>query len=233
MYKKLSFITKKVFFVLFIILLFSCSTHKNINYKSDVPENIGINYIYSRNNEVIVLNNEENIIKLHFLDYDAIEKSMERYKNNLLSLLEDNIIKIAKTYLGTPYLWGGTTRKGIDCSAFVQNVYKFNDISLPRTSNTQVNIGESILKEDLRKGDLIFFSKIPGGKITHVGIVENIDEFGEIYFIHSSSSKGVTISSLNLPYWNQRFKTAKRIINDELLSNIANIQSNIGNESLI
>ena len=126
----------------------------------------------------------------------------------------DNILTEAETYLGTPYRYGGTTRNGIDCSAFVLSVFgAAAGLSLPRVAASQSQEGERVEKENLQKGDLIFFSH--GRRISHVGIVESVSEDGEIKFIHAATSKGVMISSLNDSYWGPKFRFAKRVINEE------------------
>ena len=125
----------------------------------------------------------------------------------------DNILTEAATYLGTPYRYGGTTRNGIDCSAFVLSVFgAAAGLTLPRVAASQSQEGEAIDKENLQKGDLIFFSH--GRRISHVGIVESVTEEGEIKFIHAATSKGVMISSLNDSYWGPKFRFAKRVINE-------------------
>lgn len=125
----------------------------------------------------------------------------------------DNILTEAQTYLGTPYRYGGMTRNGIDCSAFVLSVFgAAAGLTLPRVAASQSQEGESIEKENLQKGDLIFFSH--GKRISHVGIVEDVTEEGEVKFIHAATSKGVMISSLNDSYWGPKFRFAKRVINE-------------------
>lgn len=125
----------------------------------------------------------------------------------------DNILAEAQTYIGTPYRYGGMTRKGIDCSAFVLSVFgAAAGLTLPRVAASQSQEGEAIDKENLQKGDLIFFSH--GKRISHVGIVENVTEEGEIMFIHAATSKGVMISSLKDSYWGPKFRFAKRVINE-------------------
>lgn len=134
----------------------------------------------------------------------------------------DNILTEASTYLGTPYRYGGTTRNGIDCSAFVLSVFgAAAGLTLPRVAASQSQEGEAIDKENLQKGDLIFFSH--GRRISHVGIVESVTEEGEIKFIHAATSKGVMISSLNDSYWGPKFRFAKRVINEngESYNNLA------------
>lgn len=134
----------------------------------------------------------------------------------------DNILTEASTYLGTPYRYGGMTRNGIDCSAFVLSVFgAAAGLTLPRVAASQSQEGEAIDKQNLQKGDLIFFSH--GKRISHVGIVENVTEEGEVKFIHAATSKGVMISSLNDSYWGPKFRFAKRIINEngERYNNLA------------
>ena len=123
----------------------------------------------------------------------------------------DNILSEANTYLGTPYRFGGSTRSGIDCSAFVLNVYgETIGIELPRVASEQAELGEKVELPELQKGDLIFFSH--GRRISHVGIVQEVTAEGEIKFIHAATSKGVMISSLNDSYWGSKYRFAKRIL---------------------
>lgn len=154
------------------------------------------------------------------LEKEDLAKSLEtknkeiadnKYKGFINTILEE-----AKTYLGTPYRYGGSTRKGIDCSAFVLSVFgAVAGLKLPRVAASQALEGEKIEKENLKKGDLIFFSK-GKGRISHVGIVYNVDEGGNIQFIHASTSQGVTITTLQeSSYWNPKFRFAKRVIEKE------------------
>ncbi|MFC3160185.1 lipoprotein Spr [Chryseobacterium arachidis] len=134
----------------------------------------------------------------------------------------DNILTEAETYLGTPYRYGGMTRNGIDCSAFVLSVFgAAAGLSLPRVAASQSQEGEKVEKENLQKGDLIFFSH--GRRISHVGIVESVTEEGEVKFIHAATSKGVMVSSLNDSYWGPKYRFGKRVINEngEAYNNLA------------
>lgn len=123
----------------------------------------------------------------------------------------DSILNEASTYLGTPYRYGGSTRSGIDCSAFVLNVFgEAVGLELPRVASEQAELGEGVERQELQKGDLIFFSH--GWGISHVGIVQEVTADGDIMFIHAATSKGVTISSLSDSYWAPKYRFAKRII---------------------
>jgi cell wall-associated NlpC family hydrolase len=109
--------------------------------------------------------------------------------------------------INTPYLWGGTTTNGIDCSAFCQRVLKYAlGIDIPRTSAVQSTVGDEVAREDLQFGDLVFFNT-RGRGVSHVGIY-----LGESVFAHSSSSGGVKTSSLTEDYYNSRYITARRVI---------------------
>ena len=158
----------------------------------------------------------------------AIEKTEEktvsaRKMAKKKSSTIDDILSEANTYIGTPYRFGGMTRSGIDCSAFVLSVYgSVTGINLPRISSAQAQEGERVEREQLEKGDLLFF-QTRGSRISHVGIVQEITPEGESKFIHASTSKGVTISSLNEKYWGLRFRFAKRILTNEKIQEMASL----------
>lgn len=134
----------------------------------------------------------------------------------------DNILSEAESYLGTPYRFGGTSRSGIDCSAFVLSVFgAATGMNLPRVAAQQSQEGDSVEKTELQKGDLVFFSH-RGSRISHVGIVEEVTADGQIKFIHAATSKGVMVSSLDDSYWGPKFRFAKRIISENKLSVLNN-----------
>ncbi|MDQ0193799.1 cell wall-associated NlpC family hydrolase [Paenibacillus wynnii] len=112
--------------------------------------------------------------------------------------------------LGTPYLWGGTTSAGFDCSGFILYVLKKFDVdNLPRTSQSQAKVGTPVAKENLRSGDLVFFNTFGSG-ISHAGIY-----LGDNQFAHSSSSKGVRISKLSETYYKDSYVTARRVVDEK------------------
>lgn len=121
-----------------------------------------------------------------------------------------HLIKEAKKFLGVPYKYGGNSRSGMDCSGLVVNAFQAVGEQMPRISKEQAQKGKEIRLKDVREGDLVFF-KTSGSNINHVGIVEKVRN-GEIFFIHSSTSQGVIISSIEETYWNKRFVKATRVL---------------------
>ncbi|GAB1855425.1 hypothetical protein MHTCC0001_02590 [Flavobacteriaceae bacterium MHTCC 0001] len=123
------------------------------------------------------------------------------------------IVNYSKQFLGTRYKWGGTTRKGMDCSGLVFESFRAHDIYLPRISRDIARKGFKIKLRETLKGDLLFFKtgKSRRNAINHVGLVVEIKN-NAIYFIHSTSSKGVIISSLNEDYWKSAFVEVRRIL---------------------
>lgn len=113
----------------------------------------------------------------------------------------------ARSYLGTPYAWGGMTHQGIDCSALTQNSYgEGARVKIPRVSRDQWKTGRPA--ETLREGDLIFFNTMGAG-VSHVALV--VDPKKKT-FIHASSSKGVTVADLNNKWFGQRYLGARRVL---------------------
>lgn len=110
---------------------------------------------------------------------------------------------------GTPYRYGGTTKQGIDCSAFVQITYKqLFRANLPRSTKEQSRLGKKVAAKQHRAGDLIFFRTDGSSTINHVGIYAENNTF-----IHASTSKGVTRSNLNNDYWRKNYVYSRRLMN--------------------
>lgn len=133
------------------------------------------------------------------------------YHVNDASKESKSILRIAKSFIGTPYKYGGNNASGFDCSGLVMVSFDHLGFKLPRNSAQQAERGKEIKVSDIKEGDLIFFNT-SGNTISHVGIVESIDKSGEIKFIHSSTTKGVIISSLEENYWKARFVKAVRLL---------------------
>lgn len=127
------------------------------------------------------------------------------------SYISLQLINNAMNFLGVRYRGGGTTTAGMDCSGMVTAVFNLFDIKLPRSSHDMALIGEKVDTNDIKKGDLIFFRTNGRRVINHVGVV--IEKIGdEIKFIHSSTSKGVVVSSTSEPYYKRTFAQVNRII---------------------
>lgn len=120
------------------------------------------------------------------------------------------VIATARSYHGTPYKFGGTSRLGMDCSGLLYNAFAAIDVAIPRSSNEQAAWGDPVKPQNLQVGDLLFFGPNPGsGTITHVGMVTEATTDG-VQFIHASSSLGVTENSLETDYYLSRFIKAVR-----------------------
>ncbi len=133
-------------------------------------------------------------------------------KRKKLNSKAEEIINTALQFSGVRYKWGGTTKKGMDCSGLLYVAFAEHDISLPRVSRDMAEEGRKIRVKNVEKGDLLFFNtKKRGRKINHVGMVVAIDS-DEIKFIHASTSRGVIVSSLREGFWNQAFVKATRVL---------------------
>ncbi len=122
------------------------------------------------------------------------------------------IVATALKYKGTRYKYGGTTKKGMDCSGLMYVAFKTHQVLLPRVSYEQAKRGKKISKSSVKKGDLLFFRTNKNKKrINHVGLVVETKK-GVIKFIHSTTSRGVLISSLDERYWKNAFAEARRVL---------------------
>lgn len=115
------------------------------------------------------------------------------------------MLNIAMRFGGVPYVWGGETPAGFDCSGFVQYVFRQIGVNLPRTADVQYELGRKVLQSELQPGDLVFFETYEPGA-SHDGIY-----VGEGKFIAANSGTGVAVVSLGDPYWSSRYLGARRL----------------------
>ena len=200
---------KKIIFVFFITTVLSFTNGLRFMMEKDKIDNLNLKNSQS----------EKEISEIGDVGIKSLETNLntdiklinnQKNKKTLLNNLLNKIIKESNTYLGTPYLWGGTRRNGIDCSAFVKNVYLSIGIKLPRVSQNQAKVGKTITLDKIRKGDLIFFEtdKNRPNTVSHVGIY-----LGSGNLIHASSkNKKVVIVPLNQGYFLSKIVIIKRIV---------------------
>lgn len=126
--------------------------------------------------------------------------------------LASKIVKNAKKFEGTRYKYGGTSKRGMDCSGLIYVSFLEEDIAMPRTARAMSLRGERLYLKEVDQGDLLFFQTNKNRKvINHVGLVVNRKN-DEIYFIHSTTSAGVIISRLSENYWRNNFVMARRVM---------------------
>lgn len=131
---------------------------------------------------------------------DQYIASQPKYKNNTTGL-RGELVKTAKSYIGTPYRWGGTTSRGFDCSGLTMVTYRVNGLNLPRVSRSQYNSGKYVSKSSLKPGDLVFFATGGGRRVSHVGIY-----IGNGQFVHAPSrGKTVRIDYLKNSYYTRTY----------------------------
>ena len=157
---------------------------------------------------------------------DDVIVSMEQFNNLWMSYMDDDlqsqytnfgvkkvdIMNEIMQRLGTPYLFGGTSDKAIDCSAFTQAIFlDAANVALPRVAREQVNYGKKIKMNDLQFGDLVFFYTYSKKFASHVGIY-----LGDHLFAHASSRYGVTVSSLESSYYKKNFLGGRRLTSKDV-----------------
>lgn len=176
-------------------------TKENVRFSSEDDETTYNNRPYNREFD-------EKPVEDYPVDKESFVK---KYKSSGrfsgASTYEEKMMSEIVKFLDTPYLYGGETTDGIDCSAFTQQV--FNNavqLKLPRTASEQYEVGSSVSERNLEFGDLVFFNTQRTSYPGHVGIF-----VGEDLFAHASTSLGVTISSLKSSYYKDRFIGGKRV----------------------
>jgi len=178
------------------------SKNKSYGYSETAPEK-EINQ--AENNNAGLSLNETTLIR----KYAAI-LGVEDNKLHNIDLLEE-----IDEWYGTPYRYGGSSKNGIDCSAFSRTLSNdiFN-VSLPRTAEQQYSYCDHIKKSQLKQGDLVFFHTTGGSRITHVGVYLQNGKF-----VHASTSAGVMISDLEDYYWRKAYRAAGRVPKGDMTKN--------------
>lgn len=146
-------------------------------------------------------------VKVTVPDVEANSPPRATYGQSFMSSGQgQQIVATAQSFMGVPYVFGGTTPAGFDCSGLVQYVFKMNGITIPRLADEQYNLGKPVKISQLQPGDLVFFTTYTAG-VSHCGIY-----VGDGKFLHASSSRGVRIDSLDNEYWKPRFVGARKVV---------------------
>jgi len=142
----------------------------------------------------------------------SAEPSRATRTANRLNSQQQQIIQTARSFTGTPYRWGGTTRSGMDCSGLLMTSFQKAGIDLPRTSAEQSRVGQLVSIHELRPGDLVFFATKSkySKKVTHAGLVTEIRGRKNVQFIHASTKLGVVESNIFSDYYRRSFVKARR-----------------------
>lgn len=138
----------------------------------------------------------------------AHKRALSRFATRVLARtthIAQQLTRSALRFIGVPYVFGGTSRYGFDCSGYTQHVFSMLGLHIPRTADAQYYAGARP-RGGPRPGDLVFFQTYEPGP-SHVGIY-----LGHGHFVHASSSHGVMVSSLSDSYWSSRYLGAKRLI---------------------
>lgn len=184
----------------FTFFLVSCGSTKNTGKIPDAI--IGKNVSKSKTAKKMSPLRNNRLADLD-LENEAKKESPKKVKKE--------IIDFAKTFQGTKYKFGGMTESGMDCSGLICTAFEKENISLPRISRDMATKGVLISFKDIEEGDLLFFKTSRKNVITHVGLVVE-SKRGEVKFIHSTTSAGVIISSLEEAYWKKAFVEVRRVI---------------------
>lgn len=188
-----------------IILLFIGCQKEPVVYV-DLKENVKLNKKNTQETQLKLDETNKEIAYTPIVTPEEYKKLLEEEAKEETSIdMNAAFMEFYKEWKHVKYKFGGNSKKGIDCSAFTQRVYKEKfDVKIPRSTRTQVKVGKKIKKSQLELGDLVFFKT---GKIDrHVGIY-----MGDGSFMHASI-KGVKFTKLNKPFYVKAYWTSRRII---------------------
>ncbi len=196
----ISLLMKRSALILLLLTIFSCGGSKNrhvIVTKKEEKKTI-------KTPEVQSPSSTENFEE----ETTTTDVIVEEIDNALI----EKIIKNASTYEGVKYKYGGTTKKGMDCSGLMYTVFSEEDISLPRTTSQLSTYGDWVDLKEVKEGDLLFFATRRNSRqVNHVGLVTSA-RLGRVEFIHASTSRGVIRSLLSEKYWYFAFVQARRVL---------------------
>jgi cell wall-associated NlpC family hydrolase len=197
-----------------VTMITGCSGMRELtDNDSELSSKIKGANVYKNSNELVATSTLVKKSTISKSSLESISSSLIGYvpsSSNKSEMVSDEVMFKVIEYLNTPYLWGGTSKRGIDCSSFVQTVmYQSLGIMLPRTSYEQSNVGVDVPRSELKFGDLLFFDTMNKGRTTHVGIY-----LSDGYFVHSGSHTGVAVASLDSEFYSRVLIKIKRVITE-------------------
>lgn len=197
-----------IFFAAFVLI--GCANTSEYNFgDSEESHSKDVNG-YNNPKEMVSTSTLEAKTSINKDNLEAISSSLAGFISSSdfeVNVDKDEVMYKIIEYINTPYLWGGTSKRGIDCSAFIQTVfYQASGITLPRTSLEQSSVGDPVELKDLKFGDLLFFDTMRKGRVTHVGMY-----LSNGFFAHSGSKTGVAIASLDADFYSRTFLKARRV----------------------
>jgi cell wall-associated NlpC family hydrolase len=157
-------------------------------------------------------NNQNQTTELETVEFVEVEIKDKKIPEKEIQKA-DKIVNIARQYIGTKHRMGGMDNKGIDCSGLMCVSFGSEDVKLPRTSSAQSQQGTIIKKANVKVGDMVFFGGYKGSKrVSHVGVISKIEGEKQVFFIHTSTRRGVVEDNLYSSHWVEVFISAKRVL---------------------